>query len=63
MMYCKVCFDRDGSFNSETIQATCVNEKTGARFEAWVCTECLNKGHHTRVNCRVFGAVREDEQL
>lgn len=54
MMYCKVCFGRDGSFNSKTVQATCINEKTGVQFEAWVCTICRKHNRTTRVTCHTF---------
>jgi hypothetical protein len=54
MMYCKVCFDRDGSLSSKTVQATCINEKTGVKFESWVCEACKINGHRTRVTCQTF---------
>jgi hypothetical protein len=54
MMYCKVCFDRDGGFNSKAVQATCINEETGVQFEAWVCESCSKFGIRTRVTCRTF---------
>lgn len=57
MMYCKVCFDRDGSFNSKTVQATCINEKTGVQFQAWVCVCCLESNLLTRVSCKTFMAT------
>lgn len=54
MMYCKVCFDRDGSLNSKTVHATCTNETSGVRFEAWVCAFCSGLGRQTRVTCVTF---------
>lgn len=54
MMYCKVCFDRDGSLNSKTVQAACINEKTGVRFETRVCEICSSLGQQTRVTCRTY---------
>ncbi len=54
MMYCRVCFDRDGSFNSKTVQVMCTNEKTGVQFKAWICEICRSLGFETRVTCRTF---------
>lgn len=62
MMYCKVCFDRDGSYNSKTVQATCINEKTGVRFDAWVCESCLAIDVETRVNCWAFNRMTSDSR-
>ncbi|EFI53559.1 hypothetical protein AfiDRAFT_1546 [Afipia sp. 1NLS2] len=49
MMYCRVCFDRDGSFNSKTVQVMCTNEKTGVQFKAWICEGCQSLGYETRL--------------
>lgn len=63
MMYCKVCFDRDGSLGSKTIQATCINEKTGVQFEAWVCCTCSEQDRTTRVSCRTFATLKISAKL
>lgn len=54
MMYCRVCFDRDGSISNKTVQTDCINEKTGVQFEAWVCAPCWDRGVETRLTCRAF---------
>ncbi len=51
---CKTCFERDGVATADVLEHLCTNDRTGARFTAFVCARCLVAGRETRVTCRTF---------
>jgi len=53
-LVCRTCLEEDDAASSATVQHLCTNERTGKKFDAFVCARCLEQGRETRVTCRTF---------
>ena len=53
-MHCTHCFTWDGVMTNSAIQTLVTNDKTGAKFDAFVCQRCLTLGRITRATCLTF---------
>jgi hypothetical protein len=51
---CRICLELDGVPTSSVTLNQCTNDRTGQRFDAYVCGRCLKAGRETRVTCRTF---------
>ena len=53
-MHCTLCYSLEGVITSAAIQTRVANDKTGTKFDAFVCQRCLKLDRITRVTCRTF---------
>ena len=53
-MHCRICFGSDAVTTNATMQALVTNDRTGAKFKAFVCERCWTLDRVTRVTCRTF---------
>lgn len=53
-MHCIFCASLDGKTTTAIVQTEVTNDRTGVRFNAFVCERCLTLGRITRVTCRTF---------
>ncbi len=60
-VFCKVCREVDGVLVNAVVNHRCLNHRTGKRFTALVCANCLEAGRVTRVTCRTFARVQPKE--
>jgi hypothetical protein len=58
-LVCRTCLEEDDARSSATVQHLCTNERTGKKFDAFVCARCLERGRETRVTCRTFVRVEQ----